>query len=168
MDRRRFYFGFSVLLGLILGSVFVNFVYQDSLAYSDQMESLILKKEAMHGGDFRLLLYILLKRGKQYAIIYLVGYLVQPMVFLLVGGFFFSFLMSAVVSLQVLGSGLFGVVQVMLHLFPHYIFYGVGIYLVFRRNLQENDFVYQDRKRTYAVPMEIVCVMVGAVLECFL
>ncbi|MDD3745606.1 MAG: hypothetical protein PHD70_03920 [Anaerostipes sp.] len=167
MEKRRYFFGMCMLAGLILGSLFANFVYQSNLIYNDQINRLILKTQKVEP-NLKLLLYILLKRGKQYAIIYLLGYILQPMVLFVLGFFFFSFLMGSVLSLQIIASGFQGVFQVMLHLFPHFIFYGICLYLLFQRNGRDmymKDYGYAQEDRAVK---EMVFLFIGIIMECFI
>lgn len=82
MERRRFFAGLFLMVGLILGSLFTNFVYKDYLAYGGQIDSLVLNNKDLYVSSASLLPYILFKRGKQYGILFLAGYLLQPLVFL--------------------------------------------------------------------------------------
>ena len=54
------------MLGLVLGSLFTNFVYKDYLAYGGQIDSLVLNNKDLYVSSASLLPYILFKRGKQY------------------------------------------------------------------------------------------------------
>lgn len=83
MERRRFFAGLFLMVGLILGSLFTNFVYKDYLAYGGQIDSLVLNNKDLYVSSASLLPYILFKRGKQYGILFLAGYLLQPLVFYL-------------------------------------------------------------------------------------
>ena len=78
MEKEKFFSGLWIIIGLIFGSVFTNFVYQDYLAYGGTVRSLVLNNTDLYKASISLFFYILFKRGKQYAFIYLGAYLLQP------------------------------------------------------------------------------------------
>ena len=82
MEKEKFFSGLWIIIGLIFGSVFTNFVYQDYLAYGGTVRSLVLNNTDLYKASISLFFYILFKRGKQYAFIYLGAYLLQPWIFL--------------------------------------------------------------------------------------
>lgn len=81
MEKEKFFSGLWIIIGLIFGSVFTNFVYQDYLAYGGTVRSLVLNNTDLYKASISLFFYILFKRGKQYAFIYLGAYLLQPWIF---------------------------------------------------------------------------------------
>ena len=81
MEKEKFFSGLWIIIGLIFGSVFTNFVYQDYLAYGGTVRSLVLNNTDLYKASISLFFYILFKRGKQYAFIYLGAYLLQPWYF---------------------------------------------------------------------------------------
>ena len=62
MERRRFFAGLFLMVGLVLGSLFTNFVYKDYLAYGGQIDSLVLNNKDLYVSSASLLPYILFKR----------------------------------------------------------------------------------------------------------
>ena len=88
MDKEKFFSGLWIIAGLILGSLFTNFIYQDYLAYGGQVQYLVFHNQKLYSASMSLFFYILFKRVKQYAMIYLAGYLLKPWIFLY--GFTFS------------------------------------------------------------------------------
>ena len=90
MERKKFFIGVFVLTGLVLGSLFTNAVYKDYLEYGGQMDSLVLSGKGLYISGSSLLPYILFKRGKQYGILFLIGFILKPVV-LLYGGLFSLF-----------------------------------------------------------------------------
>ena len=121
MEKEKFFSGLWIIIGLIFGSVFTNFVYQDYLAYGGTVRSLVLNNTDLYKASISLFFYILFKRGKQYAFIYLGAYLLQPWIFLYSFAFcmaFFSF--GSMLSLQIVQMGIKGLVLVFMSLFPHF------------------------------------------------
>ena len=82
MDKEKFFSGLWIIAGLILGSLFTNFIYQDYLAYGGQVQYLVFHNQKLYSASMSLFFYILFKRVKQYAMIYLAGYLLKPWIFL--------------------------------------------------------------------------------------
>ena len=78
MDKEKFFSGLWIIAGLILGSLFTNFIYQDYLAYGGQVQYLVFHNQKLYSASMSLFFYILFKRVKQYAMIYLAGYLLKP------------------------------------------------------------------------------------------
>lgn len=81
MDKEKFISGLWIIAGLILGSLFTNFIYQDYLAYGGQVQYLVFHNQKLYSASMSLFFYILFKRVKQYAMIYLAGYLLKPWIF---------------------------------------------------------------------------------------
>ena len=174
MERRRFLSGLFLMLGLVLGSLFTNIVYKDYLAYGGQIDSLVLNNKDLYVSSASLLPYILFKRGKQYGILFLAGYLLQPVVFLLGSLFCMAFFLGSMLSLQVIQMGLKGLIIVLFSFFPHFICYGISAALLYRRNLQDSekegtDFYYRDRSLSerFSIQFEIALVIIGCVLESY-
>ena len=80
MEKEKFFSGLWIIIGLIFGSVFTNFVYQDYLAYGGTVRSLVLNNTDLYKASISLFFYILFKRGKQYAFIYLGAYLLHEFI----------------------------------------------------------------------------------------
>lgn len=174
MERRRFFAGLFLMIGLVLGSLFTNFVYKDYLAYGGQIDSLVLNNKDLYVSSTSLLPYILFKRGKQYGILFLAGYLLQPLVFLFGSMFCLAFFLGSMLSLQIIQMGLKGLIIVLFSFFPHFICYGISAALLFRRNVQESqregtDFYYESRSfsENFSVQLEIVLVVIGCILESY-
>ena len=174
MERRRFFAGLFLMVGLILGSLFTNFVYKDYLAYGGQIDSLVLNNKDLYVSSASLLPYILFKRGKQYGILFLAGYLLQPLVFLFGSLFCLAFFFVFLLSLQIIQMGLKGLIIVLFGFFPHFICYGISAALLFRRNVQESqkegtDFYYGSRSfsERFSVQLEIILVIIGCILESY-
>ena len=74
VDKEKFFSGLWIIAGLILGSLFTNFIYQDYLAYGGQVQYLVFHNQKLYSASMSLFFYILFKRVKQYAMIYLAGY----------------------------------------------------------------------------------------------
>lgn len=98
MEKEKFFSGLWIIIGLIFGSVFTNFVYQDYLAYGGTVRSLVLNNTDLYKASISLFFYILFKRGKQYAFIYLGAYLLQPWIFL----YSFAFCMAFFFGIHVI------------------------------------------------------------------
>lgn len=173
MDRKKFFTGLFVMSGLILGSIFTNFVYKDYLAYGGQMDSLVLSNKDLYVSSASLFPYILFKRGKQYGIAFLAGYLLQPLVFLYGGMFCMAFFLGSILSLQVIQTGMKGLILVMFSFFPHFLCYGISGTLMFRRNFRDNkkeERLYYEKSSflcNYSVQFEILFLVLGCIMESF-
>ena len=112
MEKEKFFSGLWIIIGLIIGSLFTNFVYQDYLAYGGTVRSLVLNNTDLYKASISLFFYILFKRGKQYAFIYLGAYLLQPWIFLYSFAFCMAFFFGSMLSLQIVQMGIKGLVLV--------------------------------------------------------
>ncbi len=161
------------MTGLILGSLFTNFIYKDYLAYGGQMDSLVLTNKDLYVSSSSLLPYILFKRGKQYGIFFLAGYLLQPLVFLYGGAFCIAFFLGSILSLQVIQLGMKGLFLAAFSFFPHFICYAMAGLLLIRRNIVESKkeemFSYEEHSflNRFSIQMEIIFVIVGCILESY-
>ena len=173
MERRRFFAGLFLMVGLVLGSLFTNFVYKDYLAYGGQIDSLVLNNKDLYVSSASLLPHILFKRGKQYGILFLAGYLLQPAVFLFGSFFCGAFFLGSMLSLQIIQMGLKGLIIVLFSFFPHFICYGGVVLLLFRRNTEGNEregtAFYGGRSfsERFSIQIEIILVILGCVLESY-
>ena len=61
MEKEKFFSGLWIIIGLIFGSVFTNFVYQDYLAYGGTVRSLVLNNTDLYKASISLFFYILFK-----------------------------------------------------------------------------------------------------------
>ena len=59
MEKEKFFSGLWIIIGLIFGSVFTNFVYQDYLAYGGTVRSLVLNNTDLYKASISLFFYIL-------------------------------------------------------------------------------------------------------------
>ena len=143
MEKEKFFSGLWIIIGLIFGSVFTNFVYQDYLAYGGTVRSLVLNNTDLYKASISLFFYILFKRGKQYAFIYLGAYLLQPWIFLYSFAFCMAFFFGSMLSLQIVQMGIKGLVLVFMSLFPHFICYVITLLLLIKRNF------YAQKKETF-------------------
>ena len=116
MEKEKFFSGLWIIIGLIFGSLFTNFVYQDYLAYGGTVRSLVLNNTDLYKASISLFFYILFKRGKQYAFIYLGAYLLQPWIFLYSFAFCMAFFFGSMLSLQIVQMGIKGLVLVFMSL----------------------------------------------------
>lgn len=174
MEKRKFFAGLFVMLGLIFGSLFTNFVYKDYLAYGGQLDSFILNNKNLYISGSGLFPYVLFKRGKQYGMFFLAGYLLQPVVFLYGGLICGSFFLGSILSLQIIQLGIKGLLIVLLSFFPQFICYGFGIALLFRRNFLEakkEGRVFEKNPSfldKHSVLIEILSVISGCILESYI
>ena len=82
MEKEKFFSGLWIIIGLIFGSVFTNFVYQDYLAYGGTVRSLVLNNTDLYKASISLFFYYFSLKGvKQYAFIYLGAYLLSTLDF---------------------------------------------------------------------------------------
>ena len=61
MEKEKFFSGLWIIIGLIIGSLFTNFVYQDYLAYGGTVRSLVLNNTDLYKASISLFFYILFK-----------------------------------------------------------------------------------------------------------
>ena len=170
MERKKFFIGVFVLTGLVLGSLFTNAVYKDYLEYGGQMDSLVLSGKGLYISGSSLLPYILFKRGKQYGILFLIGFILKPVVLLYGGLFSLSFFLGSILSLQVMNLGIAGLLIVILSLFPHYICYGGSMYLLYQRNVRDEkkEEITFDTGHSFLNKFSIHLELILLVLGCFL
>ena len=170
MERKKFFIGVFVLTGLVLGSLFTNVVYKDYLEYGGQMDSLVLSGKGLYISGSSLLPYILFKRGKQYGILFLTGFILKPVVLLYGGLFCLSFFLGSILSLQVMNLGIAGLLIVILSLFPHYICYGGSMYLLYQRNVRDEkkEEITFDKGHSFLKKFSIHLELILLVLGCFL
>lgn len=173
MERRRFFIGLFLMIGLIAGSLFTNIVYEDYLSYGGQMDALVLNNKDLYISSASLLPYILFKRGKQYGICFLATYLLQPLVFLYGGILCGSFLLGSILSLQVIQMGMKGLILVFFSFFPHFILYFLTLFLMVRRNLlytkKEGTILYENDSflHRHSIVVEIIVLIIGCILESY-
>ena len=174
MEKEKFFSGLWMILGLILGSLFTNFVYQDYIAYGGAVKSLVLNNTDLYKASSSLFFYILFKRGKQYAVTYLAAYLLQPWIFLYGFVFCMSFFLGSILSLQIVQMGIKGLILVFMSLFPHFICYAISLMLLIRRNFyteKKEEMLYKQRHSSllhFSILFEIIFVILGCILESFL
>ena len=158
MEKEKFFSGLWIIIGLIFGSVFTNFVYQDYLAYGGTVRSLVLNNTDLYKASISLFFYILFKRGKQYAFIYLGAYLLQPWIFLYSFAFCMAFFFGSMLSLQIVQMGIKGLVLV----------------LLIKRNFyaqKKEEMLYEQRHSflfRFSIWFEITFIILGCILESFI
>ena len=173
VDKEKFFSGLWIIAGLILGSLFTNFIYQDYLAYGEQVQYLVFHNQKLHSASMSLFFYILFKRVKQYAMIYLAGYLLKPWIFLYGFTFSMAFFLGSMLSLQIIQMGMRGLFLVLLSLFPQFILYGMSLILLIKRNFQEEkkeEMLYETSSSfllRYSILFEIIFMILGCILESF-
>lgn len=173
MDKEKFFSGLWIIAGLVIGSLFTNYVYQDYLAYGGQIKSLVLHNEKLYSASISLFVYILFKRIKQYAMIYLAGYLLKPWIFLYGFTFCMAFFLGSMLSLQIIQMGIKGLCLVIISLFPHFIFYGMSLILLIKRNFQEEkkeEMLYETSNSfllRFSILFEITFMILGCIMESF-
>ena len=174
MDKEKFFSGLWIIIGLILGSLFTNFVYQDYLAYGGQVRSLVLKNQKLYSASISLFFYIIFKRGKQYAILCLAGYLLRPWFFLYGFTFSLAFFLGSMLSLQIIQMGMKGLFLVLISLFPQFICYIISIILLIKRNFyaqKKEEMIYEERYSfflRFSILFEITFMILGCILESFI
>ena len=174
MDKEKFFSGLWIIAGLILGSLFTNFIYQDYLAYGGQVQYLVFHNQKLYSASMSLFFYILFKRVKQYAMIYLAGYLLKPWIFLYGFTFSMAFFLGSMLSLQIIQMGMRGLFLVLLSLFPQFILYGMSLILLIKRNFQEEkkeEMLYETSSSfllRYSILFEIIFMILGCILESFI
>ena len=174
VDKEKFFSGLWIIAGLILGSLFTNFIYQDYLAYGGQVQYLVFHNQKLYSASMSLFFYILFKRVKQYAMIYLAGYLLKPWIFLYGFTFSMAFFLGSMLSLQIIQMGMRGLFLVLLSLFPQFILYGMSLILLIKRNFQEEkkeEMLYETSSSfllRYRILFEIIFIILGCILESFI
>ena len=174
VDKEKFFSGLWIIAGLILGSLFTNFIYQDYLAYGGQVQYLVFHNQKLYSASMSLFFYILFKRVKQYAMIYLAGYLLKSWIFLYGFTFSMAFFLGSMLSLQIIQMGMRGLFLVLLSLFPQFILYGMSLILLIKRNFQEEkkeEMLYETSSSfllRYSILFEIIFIILGCILESFI
>lgn len=174
VDKEKFFSGLWIIAGLILGSLFTNFIYQDYLTYGGQVQYLVFHNQKLYSASMSLFFYILFKRVKQYAMIYLAGYLLKPWIFLYGFTFSMAFFLGSMLSLQIIQMGMRGLFLVLLSLFPQFILYGMSLILLIKRNFQEEkkeEMLYETSSSfllRYSILFEIIFIILGCILESFI
>lgn len=174
VDKEKFFSGLWIIAGLILGSLFTNFIYQDYLAYGGQVQYLVFHNQKLYSASMSLFFYILFKRVKQYAMIYLAGYLLKLWIFLYGFTFSMAFFLGSMLSLQIIQMGMRGLFLVLLSLFPQFILYGMSLILLIKRNFQEEkkeEMLYETSSSfllRYSILFEIIFMILGCILESFI
>ena len=174
MDKEKFFSGLWIIAGLILGSLFTNFVYQDYLLYGGEARSLVFHNQKLYSASVSLFFYVLFKRGKQYAMIYLAGYLLKPWIFLYGFVFCMAFFLGSMLSLQIIQMGIRGLCLVLVSFFPHFIFYGMSLIRLIKRNFAEEkkeEILYETSNSfllRFSILFEITFMILGCILESFI
>ena len=148
MDKEKFFSGLWIIAGLILGSLFTNFIYQDYLAYGGQVQYLVFHNQKLYSASMSLFFYILFKRVKQYAMIYLAGYLLKPWIFLYGFTFSMAFFLGSMLSLQIIQMGMRGLFQ----------------------EEKKEEMLYETSSSfllRYSILFEIIFMILGCILESF-
>ena len=174
VEKEKFFSGLWVIIGLILGSLFTNFVYQNYIAYGGTVKSLVLNNADLYKASASLFFYILFKRGKQYAFTYLAAYLLQPWIFLYGFAFCMAFFLGSMLSLQIVQMGIKGLILVFMSLFPHFICYAISLMLLIKRNFydeKKEEMLYEQRHSfllRFSILFEISFMILGCILESFM
>lgn len=173
MEKEKFFSGLWIIVGLTLGSLFTNFVYQDYIAYGGTVKSLVLNNIDLYKASVSLFFYIFFKRVKQYAILYLGAYLLQAWIFLYGCVFFMAFFMGSMLSLQIVQMGMKGLIFVLISLFPHFICYMLAFVFLVRRNFyteKKEEMIYEKNHflLRFSILFEITFMILGCILESFI
>lgn len=174
MEKEKFFSGLWIIVGLIFGSMLTNFIYNDYIAYGGTVKSLVLNNTDLYKASTSLFFYILFKRVKQYAIIYLAGYLLQPWIFLYGSAFCMAFFLGSMLSLQIIQMGMKGLVLVLMSLFPHFICYTIVFILLVKYNFlaEKKEEILYDKSDSfllrYRILLEITFMILGCILESFI
>ena len=174
MDKEKFFSGLWLIIGLILGSLFTNFIYQDYLSYGGQVKSLVFHNQKLYSASVSLFSYILFKRGKQYAVLYLAGYLLKSWIFLYTFTFGMAFFLGSMLSLQIIQMGIKGLFLVLVSLFPHFICYTISLIFMVKRNFMEEkkeEILYEKSNSfflRFSILFEITFMILGCIMESFI
>ena len=133
MEKEKFFSGLWIIIGLIFGSVFTNFVYQDYLAYGGTVRSLVLNNTDLYKASISLFFIFCLK-GKTICIYLSGGISFATLDFLYSFAFCMAFFFGSMLSLQIVQMGIKGLVLVFMSLFPHFICYVITLLLLIKRN----------------------------------
>ena len=134
MEKEKFFSGLWIIIGLIFGSVFTNFVYQDYLAYGGTVRSLVLNNTDLYKASISLFFYILFKRENNMHL-FIWGHIFCNLGFFLYSfAFCMAFFFGSMLSLQIVQMGIKGLVLVFMSLFPHFICYVITLLLLIKRN----------------------------------
>lgn len=152
------------LVGLVIGTLMVNILFAgkveiDNLwsidAFDRSQLSVLATKEYF--------VYILMKRLKQFLVIFILLQIVNK--FLVIGGvvFAFSFNLAALLSLETMRMGIQGIMASCLYFFPHYLLYiGAGLFMIYQAEQKES------RKIGIQFLGMLAMVLTGCFLEAFI
>ena len=130
---------FLYYIGLSFGIIVMNYMLHNHKEYADGIiESFLNIKhmENIHGQD--LFLYLLLKRGKQFAIICFLYMQISQYGTILILDFCFAFILSSFLSLYTIYYDMFDALKMTILLIPQYLGY------VFLKNMGNK---YSDRRK---------------------
>ena len=169
------------IIGLLAGTIFINvaiktglFRASDLLGFTEYVNSL----DNPDTGTF--FSYVLLVRLRQIFLFFICMLLFSPYIVYCVLDFFVSFMVGTFISVMVIRYGWSGMFQGILFLFPHYIFYGlmlvmIYIYLfrktppaqIYRVNHGNHGYMAKNSKiLEYKVIVALVCLFLFA-LGCY-
>ena len=169
------------IIGLLAGTIFINaaiktglFRASDLLGFTEYVNSL----DNPDTGTF--FSYVLLVRLRQIFLFFICMLLFSPYIVYCVLDFFVSFMVGTFISVMVIRYGWSGMFQGILFLFPHYIFYGlmlvmIYIYLfrktppaqIYRVNHGNRGYMAKNSKiLEYKVIVALVCLFLFA-LGCY-
>lgn len=174
MEKEKFFSGLWIIIGLIFGSVFTNFVYQDYLAYGGTVRSLVLNNTDLYKCKYSLFFYILFKMGKTICIYLSGGISFATLDFFIQFCICMAFFFGSMLSLQIVQMGIKGLVLVFMSLFPHFICYVITLLLLIKRNFyaqKKEEMLYEQRHSflfRFSIWFEITFIILGCILESFI
>lgn len=118
-----------VLIGMILGSVILNFMMGQSILHNTQDYSLkILGAYEGETNRYELFTFLLVQRGIVYIGLLIGIYIFPKKQIMRVFWFCFSFLFGIIISSQVICSGIMALYEIIAMAFPHIFIYVFGMY----------------------------------------
>ena len=75
MEKEKFFSGLWIIIGLIFGSLFTNFVYQDYLAYGGTVRSLVLNNTDLYKASISLFFLIFCLKGENSMHLFIWGHI---------------------------------------------------------------------------------------------
>ena len=175
MEKEKFFSGLWIIIGLIFGSVFTNFVYQDYLAYGGTVRSLVLNNTDLYKASISLFFLIFCLKGENSMHLFIWGH-----IFCNLGFFYDSFAFCMAFSLDqcylcsIVQMGIKGLVLVFMSLFPHFICYVITLLLLIKRNFyaqKKEEMLYEQRHSflfRFSIWFEITFIILGCILESFI
>lgn len=154
-------------MGLFAGSLLVNFIFAGNASFDDLWNIDTLKITGIEILATReYFIYILLKRFKQFGILFALLALTDSMIILWILSGGFAVCLGALLSLETMRMGFRGILLSVCYFFPHYICY-LGIMAILMRRISEPD--HRKQLSVFAqCSILLLLLLAGCLLEAYM